>query len=135
VTIEVHLGPADQFDHPLIGLAGGVAPGQKPVPHPDHPGCGGTLFIGGNRSFGELKAGLDVIDHNHFVSQGLVDNPFPFLLVGQCKHRIGVGVVDESGGKESVNQGFDRRVWRTVVDQVSADFAHHFLIGESLELS
>ena len=127
---QMSLRTARERDHALIGLARGVAEGERAVVQQDHSPAirRGLEQFGGFP--GEREARHDVGHEHDLPAEDLAAERGAVRLVGQRQHGVGVSVVDIAVRQEGVQQGLYRRGWGAGVEQVGAVGGHHVLVGE-----
>ena len=96
--------------------------------HPDHGAASWVRGIGGRYGLGQFESRLHVVNQRHAVTQCFTHQRLPIGLVAQHQDGVGVSVIDELGGKESVRQSLDGGCSRAGNQQMQLEFAgHHFI--------
>ncbi|MCZ7617809.1 MAG: hypothetical protein M5U32_05675 [Myxococcota bacterium] len=124
------LGRRDDVDHPFVGLARRLAPGEDAVLEQHHR-VGGRLNLRGvGGGLREVEARLHVRQQDRFCAEGVTQTGQAVLAVAEREDRIGMRVIDHARRQPGVQQGLDR--WRrgAGVEQRAAQLVHHRLVGK-----
>ena len=120
------------LDHALIGFARARTEGEDPVLEQDQAFDFRVHVVNFGGLLGEPETRHQV---RHETEPAVIDlraDRGPVRLVGKAQHRRRVGVIHEFMRQERVQQGLDRRVRRSGVDQQRPLDANHVRVGERL---
>ncbi len=130
--LEVLLGLAHQFDHPLVTLPRRGTEAENAVLEQHDPlelapiGGAGQL----PHLLGQDEARHHVRHHQHPVAIHFANPAAAVRRVADCDHRIGMGVIDEREGDDGVEDRFDRRGGRAGIGHRGALRPHHVAVAQ-----
>ena len=132
---EIALGPGDEVEHALVGLAGARPEREDPVLHQDHADRLRRRLAGvlARHDLGEVEPGHQVRDDDHGLAVELADARFAVRRVGDGEDRVGVRMVDELERHAAVQDRLDRRRRRGRAQHVRDELVHHVRVGEPVE--
>ena len=132
---DVCFGPAHQLDHVFVGHPGVVAPCEYAVVHEDDTFVPVNIYVPDRfvHLFGQDKAGHHV-RQDQAVGADILHDGFPLRIIRKGNHRIGMGMIDEFGGNDGVQDSLHRRRRGGRVQHERAQLPRHFLVGQCLQV-
>ena len=137
VAVDVGVGPADEVDHGLVRLPGGVAPGEDAVVHEDDADDarpGQRVGEDAGALPGQEEAGHHVGHDHDLVAVDAAEGLGRRLAVGEGDDGVGVGVVDEPVREDGVEDRLHRRRRPARGEGGHQQLLGHVGVGEGVEL-